>query len=412
MTALRVLLAAAPSPSRAAAWALFDDAGICVRTGRDPPGGWPPAQQVEVVLAASQVRLAVVALPPVPPARLAAAVSFALEDQLAGPQDAQHLAVSVQSPDGRVRVAIVSRALLTALADRSAGGTPLADLARIIAEPDLAPTQKGWRWCVGDIGDGEGFVRRADGSAFPVSPTDAAGALPPELALALAQSRRDRTVPEKVHVDADVADANLARWTSETGVTFVRGTPWRWQSAPASAFEAAIDLRQGAFEPTPAVAQGARLRLFVPAMTLVVAAFVLHVAATFVEWGSLKVDGWRQARAWTSLAARAGIPVDAAANASSAQAALTRRYAELRHANGLPAPDDALPLLARASPALRALPPGAVKTAIYADGHWTLDLAHADAAQVSDLDGRLRVAGLPALVATSASGTRVRIGTP
>jgi Type II secretion system (T2SS), protein L len=412
MTTLRVLLAAAPSPTRADAWALFDDAGICVRTGRDLPGAWPTAQQIEVVLAAAQVRLAIVTLPPVPPARLAAAVSFALEDQLAGPQDAQHLAVSPQSPDGRVRVAIVSRALLVALTDRGAGGASLASLARIIAEPDLAPTQKGWCWCVGDIGNGEGFVRRADGSAFPVSPTDAAGALPPELLLALAQSRRDRTVPEKVRVDADVAETNLARWTSETGVTFVRGTPWRWQSAPASAFDAAVDLRQGALGPIPAVTQGARLRLFVPAMLLAIAAIALHVGATFVEWGSLKVDGWRQARAWTALVARAGIPPDAAATPASAQAALAHRYAELRHMSGLPAPDDALPLLARAAPALRALPPGAVKSAIYADGHWTLDLARADAAQVSDLDGRLRLAGLPALVATSASGTRVRIGTP
>ncbi len=412
MTTLRVLLAAAPSTSRTEAWALFDDAGSCVRSGRDRPGAWPAAQRQEIVVAASQVRLAVVTLPPVPPARLAAAAGFALEDQLAGPQDAQHLAVSAQSPDGRVRVAVVSRALLAALTDRSAAGAPLAALSRIVAEPELAPAQKGWRWCVGDAGNGEGFVRRADGSAFPVSPTDAAGALPPEIALALAQARRDRAVPEKVRVDADIAEASLGRWTAETGVTFARGTLWRWQSAPAAAFDAAVDLRQRAFEPTPEVARGARLRLFVPALTLAIAALAIHVVATVVLWGSLKVDGWRQARAWTALAVQAGIPAEAASTASSAQAALNRRYAELRHANGLPAADDALPLLARAAPALRALPPGAVKTAIYADGHWTLDLANTGAAQISDLDGRLRLVGLPALVAASPAGTRVRIGTP
>jgi hypothetical protein len=410
MTTLRVLLAAAPLPSRADAWALFDDAGRCVRSGRDQPGAWPAAQRQEVVLAASQVRLVVVTLPPVPPTRLAAAASFALEDQLAGPQDTQHLAVAAQSADGRVRVAVVSRALLAALTDR-AGVAAFASLSRIVAEPELAPAHKGWRWCVGDAG-GEGFVRRADGSAFPVSATNATGALPAELALALAQAQRDRAVPENVRVDADIVDADLARWTSETGISFLRGTPWRWQSASDATFAAAPDLRQRVFEPTPTLARGARLSLFAPAITLGLAAFVLHVAATVVLWGSLKVDGIRQAREFAALAAQAGIPADAAATPLAAQAALTRRYAELRHANGLPAPDDALPLLARAAPALRALPPGAVKDAIYADGHWTLDLAHADAAQINDLDGRLRDVGLPALVATAASGTRVRIGPP
>ncbi len=410
MTTLRVLLAAEPSPSRADAWALFDDAGACLRTGCDRPGVWPAAQRQEVVLAASQVRLAVVTLPPVAPARLAAAASFALEDQLAGPQHAQHLAVSAQKPDGRVLVVIVSRALLAAITDRSASVASLASLSRIVAEPELAPTLREWRWYAGDSA-GEGFVRRPDGSAFPVSATDAAGALPPELSLALAQTRRGGAVPEKVRVDADVAETNFARWASETGVTFVRGTPWRWQSAPAAAFDAAIDLRQGAFEPAPTAPRGALLRLFVPAMTLAIAALVLHVAATVVLWGSLEIDGWRQARAWTALATQAGVPADAATTPAAAQAALARRYAKLRHLNGLPAPDDALPLLARAAPALRALPPGAVKSATYADGHWTLDLAHAAPAQLGDLDGRLRLIGVPALVATSASGTRVRIGT-
>jgi hypothetical protein len=92
--------------------------------------------------------------------------------------------------------------------------------------------------------------------------------------------------------------------------------------------------------------------------------------------------------------------------------ALGRRYAALRHAQDLPAPDDALPLLARATPALAALPAGAVKSATYADGHWTLDLARPDAAAIADLDARLRAAGMPALVAPSATGTRVRFGGP
>jgi len=71
-----------------------------------------------------------------------------------------------------------------------------------------------------------------------------------------------------------------------------------------------------------------------------------------------------------------------------------------------------LPLLARAAPALAALPQGSVKSAAYADGHWTLDLARAETPAVRDFDARMRGAGLPVLVATSPTGTRMRFGGP
>ena len=62
--------------------------------------------------------------------------------------------------------------------------------------------------------------------------------------------------------------------------------------------------------------------------------------------------------------------------------------------------------------ALAALPPGTVKSAAYADGHWTLELARADPAVIGDLDARMRAVRVPMLVATSANGARVRIGGP
>ena len=74
------------------------------------------------------------------------------------------------------------------------------------------------------------------------------------------------------------------------------------------------------------------------------------------------------------------------------------------------APDDALPLLARAAPALASLPAGSVKSAAYADGHWTLDLALANPAAIGELEARMRGAGVPALVAPSPTGARMRIG--
>lgn len=152
--------------------------------------------------------------------------------------------------------------------------------------------------------------------------------------------------------------------------------------------------------------------MFAPALVLVAVALGIHIVASVGEWASLRYDAWRDGREWTALATAAGVPADAAATPQAARAALARRYSELRHGAGLPAPDDALPLLARATPALAALPPGSVKSATYADGYWTLDIARADPAAIRDLDARMRAVRLPSLMAASASGTRVRFGGP
>jgi len=401
MTVLRVQLAAAPTAARDDTWALFDATGACLRRGRDRPAAWPAADRTEVVLAASQVRIATIALPAMPPSRVAGAAGFALEDQLAGPVAAHHVAVSAQAPDGRVRVAITSRSLLAGIVEAR------SDVARIVAESDLAAPATDWRWCAREPGTA-GFVRRPDGSAFPADAPAASDGLPTELAFALAQAGRGHPAALRVRVDAPFEESSIERWHHETGVEFIRGTPWHWEAASAAEYARAINLRPDT--PGRAPAPVSLRRVFAPALLLAGAALALHVGASSVEWARLRLDARHDAQEWTSLAAMAGVAPDAAASPTAARLALSRRYAELRHANGLPAPDDALPLLARAAPALAALPAGSVKRASYADGHWTLELALADAAAIGDIDLRLRRAGVPALVAASPSGTRMRLG--
>ena len=330
-----------------------------------------------------------------------------------GPTDEHWLAASAQRPDGRVVVVIVARALVAGLRARAAGAGMPAGLTRAVAEPELAAPGAGACWCIPAEGDaGGGFVRLPDGSAFPVDRIPPDGALPPELTLALAKARRDGATLAQVRVDASVADTTLARWRQETGVPFVRGTPWQWHGAGVTAFAGATNLLQGEMAPTPAARPGARARAFAPALWIAAAALALHVTATLGDWTWWRIEAWRAARAWTSIATAAGIPAAAASTPAAARAALAHRYAEALHARGLPAPDDALPLLARAAPGLAALPAGVLKSATYADGHWTLDLQRADPALIRDLDGRLKAAGAPALIATTPAGTRLRIGAP
>jgi len=406
-TVLRVLLDAIPEGERAEAWALFDAAGGFVRRGRDRMGAWPAADRTEVVVAASQVRIATVSLPPMPPSRVSSAAAFALEDQLAGPNAAHHVAVSPRSRDGTVCVAIVARALIDGIVDRR------PDVARLVAECDLAVPASDWRWCAAEI-EAPGFVRRPDGSAFPTDPLSADGALPAELSLALQQVRRSDAQPARIRVEIPIAPESasslLARWTRETGAEFVGGAAWQWERADAAAFANAIDLSPDRSESAKATSRSKPGRLFAPALALAAAALVLHIVASSVEWGSLRWQAWRDGREWMSLAATAGVPPDSAANPAAARVALARRYALMRHNQGLSAPDDALPLLAKAAPALATLPPGSVKRATYADGHWTLDLALTSPAAIGDLELRMRNAGIPALMASSANGVRVRIG--
>ena len=403
MTTLRVLLSAPPASTRADGWALFDAKGECLRSGRDRPSGWPAADRTEYVVGAERIRIATTVLPPLAPQRVAAAAAFALEDQLATPAGTQHLAASPQAADGVVRVVIVDRALLHSLHPAGSGGP-----ARIIAEPDLAPLISGWRWCVGETGSG--FVRFADGFTLPTSPIGADRALPPELALALANARRTGATPTRIQVDAEVDAPALAQWQAETGTAFTAGRPWRWSEASPSDFAAATELRLDADAVVASGAPATWWRVFAPALWIAALAFGAHVLATIGEWTWLQVDTWRQERAWIALAEVAGVPPADAATAEAARASLARRHADLRHARGLTAPADALPLLARAAPVLGRLPAGALKSATFADGHWTLDLQKIDAEALRDLDARWKPAGLAPLTASTPAGHRIRIG--
>jgi hypothetical protein len=305
---------------------------------------------------------------------------------------------------------IVARALLAGLGARAAAG-PLSRLARVVAEPELADPGTGACWCVADDrATGDGFVRLADGSAIAVGAAHADGTLPPELVLAVARARPDGGATPEVRVDATASDELLARWSRETGIAFVRGKAWSWHAAPGARYDAAVNLLQRELAPVPPRPAGSRARAFVPALWIAGAALALHVAATLGEWAWWRVEAWRTAQAWSAVAVGAGVPAADAQTPAAARAALVRRYAQLRHGQGLPAPEDALPLLARVAPALGALPQGTLKSAVYADGHWTLDLQPTDPTVIRELDARLKRAGTPAIVATSASGTRLRFG--
>jgi hypothetical protein len=396
MSVLRVLLTKAPSPASDDPWALFDAQERKVRSGRGNPSTWPAADRHEAVLAASAVRLAGIVLPPMPPDRVAAAAAFALEDQLAGPAHEQHLVASARRRDGGVDVAIAARSLFAPLQK---------EFARVVAEPATAaiPPANSWRWYVSGADDG--FVRKPDGSAFAVSAPHG-DSVPPELALALTQARRSGSTAPRIEVAFAADDTQVSAWSAQCATPFARSAAWRWDQDGA-AIAAAPDLLQGEFSrEVKRVPQTATHR-FRWAAGLAVAAVSIHVAATLAQWTWLRFDSWRTARAIVAVASDAG--VGERPDADAAAAALARKFGDARHRAALSAPTDALPMLARAAPALAGLPAGTFKIATYSPVTWTFDLAKIDANALAELDRRLTLAGLATLQATTNSGTRLRV---
>ncbi|HVO87511.1 MAG TPA: hypothetical protein VMV45_03135, partial [Casimicrobiaceae bacterium] len=274
---------------------------------------------------------------------------------------------------------------------------------RVLAEPMLAPAPQAWTWY--RSGSGGTFVKSPDGSAFAIDMPDPRE-LPDELVAALRQAMRRGDPVSQVDVAFDVDDATLARWTDALEVPFHRVTAWRWDEAPAAAFATAIDIREHATEPTTeSVAD--RWRWFRPAFALAALALALHVGATFAQWVGLRWQLHRAEQSLMALAREANIP--GVTDARSAAAGLATRYAQARHRAGLTAPDDALPLLARAAPALSIIPVEALRGATYSSGAWTFDMAKVDPAVLDRATATLAQSDVTAVEATSGAGVRIRV---
>jgi type II secretion system protein L len=403
MSTLRVYLDAPPDASRDMDWALFDAAGHVLRTGRGRRADWPAAEALEAVIAASHGRLVTLTLPPLPAARTAAAVGFALEDQLAGAPEDNHIALGTQGADGKVRVAIVAEAWMHAFMAASARAG--IRWRRIVLESDLAqPPTGGWCWCAPGL-DRAGFVRTADGATLAVGP--AMGNTPPaELVLAIAGSQAQR--PRQIRADvAGITPALLAQAGQATAVEFAAGTPWRWSAAASGAYQAAIDLQTSAHTGVVAAPKVDVVQLLRPALWIVACVLGIHILASVGQWLWLEWQTTQAQRELTALA-QSSAPEEAA-NAAPATA-ITRRDAALRHRAGLVADDDALPLLARAAPALATLPPGAIRSLRFADGHVLFELQKLDPAQPARVQLELQRAGLVAIAAPTATGARLRVG--
>ena len=395
---LRVFLPAAPRADRADRWIRMNADGCVVDRGQDVPSRWPADAAVDAVLAADRVRLISLALPPMPRERLRGAVRYALEDRIATPLDEAAIATG-ESRNGACVVAVAAAALIREITAHE------RRFRRIVPESALVAPSDGWTWCASGAGDA--FVRRHDGSAFAVQRIDDAGSLPDELAAALAQAKRTNEAPASIHVAFAVAPSRLGQWTQAYGVPFASAPAWQWDEAGETAFASAPDFQRDASQSAERATAVSAWRPFRAALVLGALALTIHLGGLLVQWSWLGVERWRLEAALVDTAKAAQLP-DVRSAYAAAQA-IAHQYAAARHQASQAAPSDALPLLARAAPALASLPAGAVRSARYAGDAWTVDIAKIDAMTLSRLERRLGDAGLDALAAPASGGTRIRL---
>ena len=362
----------------------------------------PPAARTEAIVPAARMRTLYVTVPPTPPAKLSAVVRFALEDQLAGDVEAQHVVIAARRERDAIVHIIDRRWLKETLSQLAhAGIRP----ARIAAESDLAPRAPvalaTWVWR-----DDGGFLLEASGRVTVLDQSD--DALPSGLLLAL---RNDNThdggeaVPARVVVRAPhELSARSAAWSRAAGVDFVIEPEWNWSDAPANALATAPNLLTADLDADRSASRApSRLRLLRLAAGWLLAALLLHAGASAAEWAMLT---WRSAQVEreTLQLIRNGAP----ALTGDPVTAWRSYYAGARHRAGKAAPDDALPLLAEAAAGLPELPPGALRVISFEAGQLTLDFDRTAAGPIGLALPAWRSRGLSVLQAESPGGVRVR----
>ena len=139
----------------------LDTAGSPVEEGEAQPSLLPRAALAIGVWPAEQLTLLATSLPPMPQARLQAALTGALEDRLLGSIEGQHLAAGPRAPDGAVRWAACSERASLAQAMLALEQAGLG-LARVVPEPAL-------------LEPGQACLQRLDGARARLLWRDAQG---------------------------------------------------------------------------------------------------------------------------------------------------------------------------------------------------------------------------------------------
>ena len=362
-------------------WVLLEGGSESARGAgllRDAP---KHAQSLELVIAAADVFITCVNLPPKARRRAGSTLAYAVEEETLGDPEAQHV-TWLGKRDGSDVLAVVDRAglerWLAALA--SAYDAPCAVYCETLLLP-LRPARWSLAW------DGaEGFLRTGE---LEGAATDAGDRNAPPLAflLVLDQAAARGAMPEEIAIYTTARDAepDLGAWEEKLRVPLYAAGEWDWRTA-AAADSARIAQDQGRVRALSRVAT--RLR---PAAWIAGAALALHLLALAADWSWL-ANEQRALRGQMEARFRTAFPEAVAVVDPVLQ--MRRKLADMRHAANQADHADFLPMMGHVAAAAKDLPAGALRLVTYDRGKLTMQLGAADDAAVQRIAGRLRDAGL------------------
>ena len=299
----------------------------------------PGGDEAEVILPASRVLFARLKLPRVSASTIRELLPFAIEDRLLGDPANVHAVAGRRDANGDTTVAVVDREWFARVLDtlRRAGVKPVSAWS----ESALAASGTG-EWNV-VWGRERGLLVDDRGVAVAFDRTGTDLPLAIRLALDEAAARGERPARVAIHSEDGESLPDLARWSQDSGASFIESTPWEAARSRPPAGEA-IDLLQGEFAPGSATLDARRI----PRGAAIIAAVIAALQVTFVA-----LDAWRMERERQSLEAkreaifRAAFPEAKAVVDPDLQ--MRRNVAELKRTRGLAGDDDFLAQLTRAA---------------------------------------------------------------
>jgi general secretion pathway protein L len=377
MSILRIYFSAGwRDSSNSCPWALSDESGKLLQQGESAFAGMPKATECIGILAADRVLIFTTPKPPGNQRRWLAALPFIAEEHALTEPDELHAAYANSAEAGQIAVTVMSKPWLRLIvAAATAAGLPLR---RLIAE-SMMPALPADGWTL--VWDGvSGFLRTSTTTGLAL---DCGDLHTPPLALLQTLTAAGSRAPGQIelrYLPSDQADV-LPAW--ELPVPLVAGECWNWRDAPIS--EATPNLLCGDFSPS--------LRLFDalstlrPLLFILIAAFLIEVVGTHLEW--IKLAGEKQGLTQNiELLFRNAFGDDSTLVDAPLQ--MQRNLAGQRHAAGVVDDADFIALLDRASP----FPAKSVHSLNYESGRLELDIKLASAADFNNLEKIFKNKGL------------------
>ena len=397
MNVLRIYLPLT-GPVDRCAWALIEDGRPAV-TGEGLLADLPRhAAGTELIIPATDVLLARASLPAGFKKTSGQVLAFALEEQTATEPDSNSV-IRLGAAESDAALAVFDKAAMARWHEAlDAVGISTYD---VYCETLMLPLRDNG-WSVFWNGQ-QGFVRtaRLQGGAIDSGNRSTP---PVSLSLMLESARSSATLPATITVYPATADAcpDAEQWQQQLGVPVTVGTPLDWR-VTATNTESRLIRTQRRWNTDTAL--WARLR---PAGWIVLAALAVHLIASGVDW-MLLAGTHRSLRNDMETRFRTVFPDTVAVVDPALQ--MRRKLTEARHAAGLADSTDYLPLLDKATPALKSLPGDALRVMTYDQGRLTVELRAQDAGAIQRFINELKRAGLavetPAETPKSGSPTTI-----